>query len=128
MHIQHGHPGAAGLVAPFLVMQSKHLYATAHGTVHAPAAAGNQQQMAGVRRAVERHIGGQGFAMEACVRQHMGLGCQPGGGCGFEEKHAGAGIVRRKSLHHPDHAEASDAVAVGRCATGASQASASRTQ
>jgi hypothetical protein len=63
MDVQHRHARCLGLGAPVAVMQGKHLHTAAAVALHPVAGAADDQQLLGIRRAVQHYVHRQGFAV-----------------------------------------------------------------
>ena len=93
MHVQHRHALVARFGKPLTIVQRMHLHATATVTLHAVAGAGDDQQSAGIHRAITRHIHRHHLAVFAFERVDVGLDLQTRRSGGFQKFDAGLRVA-----------------------------------
>ncbi len=103
MDVQHGHALGVRQVAPLLVVQRKHLHATAAKPLHPMAAAAHDEQLVGVGWAIAHHVHGQVFAIAPQQRMAVRFDRQAGRGGGLQELRACTRVGGSKRLDDTDH-------------------------
>ena len=116
MDVQHGHARLADLGPPLGVVQRKHLHAAAPKAFYAVAGAADDEQARAGRIALQRHVGGQLFAVAPRQRVLERRQLQPGDGARFQKLHARLGVAGGKRFGNGDQGAGSGAVVGGRSA------------
>ena len=107
MHVQHRHALRSRLLAPFDVVQRKHLHAAAAQALHAVTTTADDQQALGIGRTIEHHIHRQLFALQPLEPQRVLAHAQPGTRGTGNEARPGQRISTTKSICNRNHEERS---------------------